>query len=961
MAAALLSGAVFAQTAATIAGCPAFPANSIYNTPIDTLPVHPQSTNWINNIAPTTGLRWDTTIPYNVVPGTQPMVPLSIAAVDESDPGPYPIPSNAAIENGSDLHVLVVDKDHCVLYETDGASLNPDGSWSVYSAAKWSLLSNALRPAFWTSADAAGLPMTNLLLRYDEVASGQVNHAIRFTAPRTQRLFLWPARHYASSNTDPTLPPMGARFRLKANFDISGFSPTNQIILKAMKKYGIILADNGLPWFFQLATDSRWDGNDLDNLRWGTVGTNFEAVDESSLMIDPDSGAAIQPNSPAVLSSISVNPNSVTGGNTVSLTVNLTAAATGAGATVMLTGSNAAFPAQSVTVSAGLLTQAFNVTTATVASATPVTITASYNGATATASLTVNPSASVPPLTVTGLTLTPSSLNGGNSTSAKVTLSGPAPSAGVTVALTSSNTAVVASTTVSVAAGSSSASITIPTNLVASSTTVNLTATLNGSTTTATLTVNGGFTPIRINAGGGAYTDTSGTVWAADSGFSGGYAFTTSSAISNTSAQPLYQNERYGDGVLGYTFVAPNGTYTVNLKFAEIYFTKCGLRKYNIAINGSTVESSFDPCAAAGGFNLAVDRSYTVTATNSQIAILMTGVVDNPTVSAIEILSGTSAGAGSPPPPPPPPGGFTPIRINAGGGAYTDPSGNVWAADPSTTGFSFATGAPIGNTTTAPLYQTEHWASGTSVQYSFTVPNAAYSVKLKFAEIYFTSCGHRIFNVAINGVTLDANFDPCAAGGGANMAADRTYNVTVSGGTLAITLIPVVDNPTISAIEITSGSAGSSTPPPSGFTPIRVNAGGGAYTDSSGNAWAADVNSVGYVFSTGAAIANTTAAPLYQTERWNMGPLQYAFSVPNATYTVTLKFAEIYFTTCGHRVFNVNINGAVVDANFDPCAAGGGPNRAADRTYTVNVTSGQVAISLIPVLDNPTISAIQIQ
>jgi hypothetical protein len=149
----------------------------------------------------------------------------------------------------------------------------------------------------------------------------------------------------------------------------------------------------------------------------------------------------------------------------------------------------------------------------------------------------------------------------------------------------------------------------------------------------------------------------------------------------------------------------------------------------------------------------------------------------------------------------PPPSGFTPIRINAGSGTYTDPSGNVWAADSNTTGYTFSTGAAIGATATATLYQTERWDTST-VRYSFSVPNATYAVKLKFAEIYFTTCGHRIFNIAINGATVDTNFDPCAAGGGPNKAADRTYNVTVSGGQIAISLTPVVDNPTISAIEI---------------------------------------------------------------------------------------------------------------------------------------------------------------
>ena len=275
---AVVSTGLLSAQAPTIAGCPSFPANNVWNTPIDTLPVHPLSAYYINSISPTRTVHYDTTMPINIVPGTQPMVPINIQYPDESDPGPFPFPSNAVVEPGGDAHVIVVDSDHCVLYETYGSAVNPDGSWNVQTSAKWSLLSNALRPQFWTSADAAGLPIMPLVLRYDEMISGQINHALRFTAPSTQRLFIWPARHYASSNTSSSLPPMGQRFRLKASFDISGFPLHIQTVLTAMKKYGIILADNGLPWYIQGNIDSRWDTSELDTL-YNVPGSAFEAVD----------------------------------------------------------------------------------------------------------------------------------------------------------------------------------------------------------------------------------------------------------------------------------------------------------------------------------------------------------------------------------------------------------------------------------------------------------------------------------------------------------------------------------------------------------------------------------------------------------------------------------------------------------------------------------------------------------
>jgi hypothetical protein len=213
---------------------------------------------------------------------------------DESDPGPYPIPPDAAIEGGDqssgDRHVLVLDRDHCMLYETFDSWPQPNGSWEAGSGAVFDLYSNALRQSGWTSADAAGLPILPGLVRYDEVVSGEITHALRFTAPQTRKHFIWPARHYASNLTGTNYPPMGQRFRLKAAFDLSHFSPEVQVILQALKKYGMILADNGSAWFLSGVPDPRWNDDALVNELKMVKGSDFEAVDESSLMVHPDSG-----------------------------------------------------------------------------------------------------------------------------------------------------------------------------------------------------------------------------------------------------------------------------------------------------------------------------------------------------------------------------------------------------------------------------------------------------------------------------------------------------------------------------------------------------------------------------------------------------------------------------------------------------------------------------------------------
>jgi hypothetical protein len=296
-------GPARALSNATVGGCPLFPADNIWNRDISTLPVHPNSANYVASIGLTSHVHADfgsglyngapIGIPYIVVTGSQPYVPVSFDYADESNPGPYPIPSNAPIEGGSqnsgDRHVIVVDSGTCRLYEMYAGYPQANGSWKAGSGAVWNLNSDALRPATWTSADAAGLPILPGLVRYDEVASGVINHALRFTVNSTQSAFLWPARHEASPSTNPNLPPMGLRMSLKANVNISAFSCTNQIILTALKRYGMIVADNGSSWYISGAPDSRWNNDDLHML--GTIpGSDFEAIDESSLQVNGNSG-----------------------------------------------------------------------------------------------------------------------------------------------------------------------------------------------------------------------------------------------------------------------------------------------------------------------------------------------------------------------------------------------------------------------------------------------------------------------------------------------------------------------------------------------------------------------------------------------------------------------------------------------------------------------------------------------
>ncbi len=281
-----------------------FPADNVWNADISQLPVNAHSAQWLasmnagsTHLHPDFGSSGDPSapygIPYTVVTDAHPKVSVSFQYAGESDAGPYPFGPDTPIEGGQnasgDRHAIMVDASTCTLYELYAAQYSPSGS-TAGSGAIWNLGSDALRPATWTSADAAGLPIFPGLLRPDEVLAGAVTHAIRFTAQRTDRSFIWPARHQAGSASDPSLPPMGARFRLKASFDISGYSPATQAVLTAMQHYGLILADNGSNWYFQGSASNFWGDQLIAELK--TIPASaFEAVDESSLMVDPNSGA----------------------------------------------------------------------------------------------------------------------------------------------------------------------------------------------------------------------------------------------------------------------------------------------------------------------------------------------------------------------------------------------------------------------------------------------------------------------------------------------------------------------------------------------------------------------------------------------------------------------------------------------------------------------------------------------
>ena len=283
------------------AQCPIFPASSHWNQRVDRLAVHPRSDAIVAAIGRAENAhadfgsgRWEggpIGIPYVVVDGDQPRVPVRFEYAGESDRGRYSIPRDAPVEGGrgadGDRHVIVVDRSRCRLHELFAAYPEDGGRrWRAGSGARWDLRSNRLRPRGWTSADAAGLPILPGLARYEEVRRGSIDHALRITVPRTRRAYVYPARHFASDSRDPSLPAMGQRVRLRRGFDVSRFPRQARVVLRALKRYGALVADNGSAWYVSGAPSSGWDNDDLHSLH-RVRGRDFEVVDTASLPRPP--------------------------------------------------------------------------------------------------------------------------------------------------------------------------------------------------------------------------------------------------------------------------------------------------------------------------------------------------------------------------------------------------------------------------------------------------------------------------------------------------------------------------------------------------------------------------------------------------------------------------------------------------------------------------------------------------
>jgi len=565
------------------------------------------------------------------------------------------------------------------------------------------------------------------------------------------------------------------------------------------------------------------------------------------------------------VNSVACSPASLVTPAAATCTVSLKSAVSSATSVALSLGANSApltIPA-SVSVAAGSASGTFSAQAGAVGTAGTAIIVASFAGSSASFSLALSPAASS---TLT-LSCSPVTVATPGSATCTVTIPSAAPTGGtaIAVSLASAATGITLPSSVTVPSGSKTVNFQVQAAPLAAAVNASVRATLSGNTQSASLNFQA-MTGLRVNAGGPAYTDGLGRVWTADNGATGGTPYSVTSAISGTTTAALYQTERYG--TFQYQFAVPNGSYMVNLKFAELYFAATGQRRFNVAINGNAVLTNFDVVAAAGGGLKAVDKAFPVAVTNGQIAIQFIPVLSTPTVNAIEIVPQSGVGVS-----------VTPGNVSLG--------------------------------------------AAQAQQFTATVTgNANTGVKWSISPLVGAISGTGLYTAP------------------ASVTQPQTVTVTATS---------TADMVTSGAATIKLAASGS----------LRINAGGPAYTDSSARLWNADSGFTGGdVYSSSSVISGASAPALYQTERF--GAFQYQFAVSNGTYTVNLKFAELFFTSAGQRQFNVAINGTQVLNNFDVVAAAGGGLKAIDKPFPVVVTNGQIAIDFVPVISTPTVNAIEI-
>lgn len=901
-----------------LSGLPVFPADNPWNQDISAAPVDPNSARLVASIGLTTSLHPDFGTYYNGAPwgisyvtvsGNQAKVPITyVDYPSESDPGPFPIPADAPIEGGpdgwGDRHVIVVDRDNAKLYELLRAFPTANG-WNAMCGATFDLKSNALRPSGWTSADAAGLPIFPGLVRYEEaVEQGEIRHALRFTAMRTRREFVYPARHFASTSTDPSLPPMGARVRLKASVDISSYPPTAQVVLRALKRYGMILADNGGSWFVSGAPDPRWNDAEIDTLK-RIKGSDFEVIQLG------------YPGAPT--ESVPAAPNNLraTGGI---LLANLSWSAS--------TGATSYTVKRSTTSGSGYVTVADRLTGTSFtdvslqAGTTYYYVVSATNGSGTSANSTpvaVTPLASTLPTLVapTNLRVTVNSTynyltwtGSSGATTYSVKRSTTSGSGYVTIgsgitgtnhfdfAVTKGTTYYYVVTAVNAAGESpNSAQVTAtstspvvtppaaPANLqaTAGNTQVGLSWSASSGATSYTVkrsTSSGtGYTAVASGLTGTSYTDTGLTngatyyyvVTATNSGGTSGnsaqvaatptaptgstlaaptnlkatvtsYVYLTWNAVPGATTYTVKRSTTSGGGytVIGKGLTGPNHFDFAVTKGTTYYYvvtavnatgesapsaevsTGQSMTTYslpaapaNLQATAGNAQVTLTWSGSTGATSYTVKRSttsgsgYTAVASGrTGTSYTDTGLTNGTTYYYVVTASNTtgeSAGStqvAATPAAPSSGAGTTTLRINCGGSTYFS-GGLTWSAEQYASGGAVYTypGRDIRGTTEDSRYLNVRYSEGSNFTYTLPATAGNYTLKLHFAECWFTTAGNRIFNVKVNGNTLLSNFDIVAAGG-ANSAVVKSFPVTVGSSGLAVLFENVKNGPVVSAIEL---------------------------------------------------------------------------------------------------------------------------------------------------------------